>query len=539
MRTPLGRHCRAPFASGTSVCVVAVVSSVLVMPAVAVAGGRSSTKESGDTAGSTAAKCKRPSISVNGITGEDGSFGTQFTDTPQNAATAVNVVPGPLTSSKGGQPVPAAAVTATGLAPNTGTQTFNLGIAGISDPGRWTGSLTLYAGGAPCSVELIVTASAQPTLTSAQGGAATLALSDKRNWPSLWPSSAIEHVSVAVRNNSQADAHTCRPEKGGADRSVPCKSSFSRPLVTVALYNGTDGHALAGVTPPKTLEIDAGDSKQIRLTLDGSKLSAGQYTGSVSVRLWNNPTPQVIPLTVNVKDGLFFPLVVIAAALLLRLLVEWLAPRTKAGKALTAARKTAQVKRRALKAPDTDRALLLERANKVKHELTVGTVDEAASEARALESAERALRRARRHESAQSAALGDDQPVADHADLRQELPSVWVQTAAAALRQDLPAGSAETVTKKAKALTYALPNRTRGDHTSYYFLRLGTCAVDVVTVIVLILLLLQAAYFTNATFGASLLPDYGGLFVAALTTAAAGKLVSGIVSGAISTGGGS
>jgi uncharacterized protein (DUF697 family) len=60
--------------------------------------------------------------------------------------------------------------------------------------------------------------------------------------------------------------------------------------------------------------------------------------------------------------------------------------------------------------------------------------------------------------------------------------------------------------------------------------RLLENVIEVAIVLALVFVVLQEAYFSNDTFGADWLKDYGGLFVTALGATAVGRLVVGVIS---------
>jgi hypothetical protein len=68
-----------------------------------------------------------------------------------------------------------------------------------------------------------------------------------------------------------------------------------------------------------------------------------------------------------------------------------------------------------------------------------------------------------------------------------------------------------------------------------WLLDLGGVGVQVVTIVVLLVVLLQTGYPGNSNFGASAFADYGTLAVAGLGTSATAKPVAGVVSRVVST----
>jgi hypothetical protein len=471
--------------------------------------------------------CKPAIRLINAMTGEADSFGGRFTVASTQTAM---VVPGPLLNATAtvDRVVPASAITATAVGPTTGTQAFNVVIAGISDPGTWTGVLTASAGGKSCTVTLTVIARARATLTAVQGDSVALAFSNTK------PFSPSQHVNLVVRNNSEAHADTCPPPT--LTSGQPCPTLPASPArVVVQLYSGTDGHVLSGITPPPDLSVAAGDAGTIRLGLDGSDLDAGHYTGFVRIQLWNNPPPQVIPVTADVKDGLFWPLMTIILALGVRLAAEFVAKYTPIGKAAVVKTKAARVKRRASKAPEPDRSIVRSRSDRVTRQLRnrQRNPSDALTEIETVEAAETALRDARVTEYGQ-AADADAGAVADaHNKLRQAAASESKEEITNKAQQlRLARAGSSHISHPADPGSEPTPDRSPILHRQTRFLGLGTLFIDAMTILVLAIGFLETTYFNDATFGANVLADYGALFIAGLGTAAAGKIISGIVTNA-------
>ncbi len=90
---------------------------------------------------------------------------------------------------------------------------------------------------------------------------------------------------------------------------------------TILAMSGPEGQALPAevvrvdTTLPLTLTDQ--DAQALRLVVSGRHLPAGEYNGTLLVRIRNQANPLEVPLRLQIKHGPFFPLLILASSLLI------------------------------------------------------------------------------------------------------------------------------------------------------------------------------------------------------------------------------
>jgi hypothetical protein len=198
-----------------------------------------------------------------------------------------------------------------------------------------------------CSFALPVVANVVPALTLTQGSSASTSISN------CWPFHCNRVLHFAVSNSTSTEANTVQSANKPSAASGP-----QIPPITVALSRVSDGRLISPAMVPSMMTVPAGASKIIPVVLRPSDLAAGQYSGTIDVRLAHTATVQVLAVTLNVKDGLWGPVLTIALALLIRVVVA-LVGRLQIAQAAAATVKLKRVARQGRASPEPDRSIVL------------------------------------------------------------------------------------------------------------------------------------------------------------------------------------
>lgn len=460
-------------------------------------------------------------IALSGVIGESSGF-VQTLHVISVKSPALRVSHGGL---QGPATVDQSLVAATVSPAPKGARSVAVSVTGIVEPGDYRGRVTLARGRFRCTLALNVTARERPQLAPLGGDAIDLGLT------SCWK--------------------ICPgPAKVAVTLSDPGRALVSAHNVRLKLYRHKDGDRLNGVTAAADVQISGRDAGTLILSIDQHELHPGHYDGVALLDVEGERSPLAVPAKADVKAGRTVPLIVIGFAFLVRLLAGYLRRRSSAQtvlRALHGARDSISA------LTDKEKAALLGHFNEAVRRWRAGDAAGAGSLLSAIESWRALLLEAR--------------------GLRARVPDQRVQTlkaAIAALRLSVAGGSqAEIDAAMAKVREAAFNARPRGTADAAILnpaqgkvnvppvtqpswldrrvaatvafaervVRLDNLAVrllenviEVAIVLALVFVVLQEAYFSNDTFGADWLKDYGALFVTALGATAVGRLVVGVIS---------
>ncbi len=179
---------------------------------------------------------------------------------------------------------------------------FDVTIGGISKPGHYTGTLDIHYDGlpitAPLSINLDLKAEAVPAV-DADVASKSLTLFVQP------PFTAQQSIFVVQGANNEAVVEDAR----------------------VLTLRGTKGQSLLG----NTVQVDATfpltlperGTAPITLTVSSNNLPAGEYNGTLYVRVKNQPAPVQVPLTVKVKDPPYLPFLALIGGIAVAAILGW------------------------------------------------------------------------------------------------------------------------------------------------------------------------------------------------------------------------
>jgi hypothetical protein len=218
------------------------------------------------------------------------------------------------------------AVSPEALARASGHSQFTVTVSGATTAGHYTGPLEIRYDGQPVDAPLIVTLDV--TLEAAPSvdvdvNAKNLTLFVQ---PPLWdlpyagrPSGAAGQPAAAAALPALAEVAVYLVQSGAEEAVVE--------EAQVLTLRGSAGQTLpAGAVSvsaalPMTLAGNA--AGPLRLVVAGDNLEAGEYGGTLLVRVRNQAAPIQVPVTVKIKHGPLLPLLVLAAGLLVAGFLGW------------------------------------------------------------------------------------------------------------------------------------------------------------------------------------------------------------------------
>lgn len=410
-------------------------------------------------------------------------------------------------------------------------------VSGVRFAGRYHGRLELGSGG--CRVRLIVIAASAGAEISLVGTgeekAVKLKLARCRYHTCAPfhltmginpPSSRQNTLRVQVENSSQEDAVVKE--------------------VQVAL-NGDVGEAIVpkGAFTPEEQKFSL--PAQRATTLEPIRISRGQiepghYTGAIYLRLEGAEKRVVLPFEIDVKDGPFWALVVLLAAVFAQAMIAFAKRVKPRGAVATEVEKTREKAREKLGTGDSK--LLSERLDQARRDALDGKFDEVKASLTKIEADIECVASARQLE-AQASSKGVALPAeAKQAakDLRAEVEKGGA--GANSKLTDLRASITHAITEKAEQghdATFSpeeammadaeVGSRRRGGERGSLRQRASRLLawsgiyilpwlIQGLLVVVFLFAGLEKLYASNATFGAQDVLDYGGVFLWGLSGAA-------------------
>jgi hypothetical protein len=402
------------------------------------------------------------------------------------------------------------------------SRTVVIAVADLSDPGTYRGYVTLASGARRCTLPMVVEAREQPQITPVSGGAISLELT--RCWR-ICPGTG--HVTATLTDAGRALVEATNGR--------------------LKAYRHQDGARLDGVTTVG-IQLSGRDAGSLTLATDKHKLRPGHYDGVVLLQVAGESAPVGIPAGVDVKDGRTLPLIIIALAFLVRLLAGYwrkTAAVQRSREALVAAaRATGEL-------PTDDGLSLVNHLREARRLWDAGDTAGAADRVALVTKSTELLLEAREL-LARTSPTAQQQVNLAVVNLRTAIAEgdqTGIDSAIAAVRQAAHAAGPVVLPNVAlpapppggvgPTTVSDLSETTFGEALVAYLKRivqvrdhltnmLGN-GLELVIVLALVFGILNDVYFTNTTFGADLLKDYGTLFVTALGATAVGKLVAGVV----------
>lgn len=422
-------------------------------------------------------------------------------------------------------------------------------VKGVEFAGEYEGGLELGSGG--CKVEFVVVAQGAAEIGLVGTGTKAVELKLVRcTYNTCGPgliqrlnsrSSRVDSVEVQVDNASQSRAKIT--------------------AVQVALNSeiGEEAVAEEAFTPPQhTFFVDAQHATTLpEIKIDRGKIEPGHYTGAIYLTVSGAEKRTVLPFELDVKDGPFWAIAVLFAALLVQLGV-WLSALVRPSRDSPSGDKEL---RRQANAKLGEDAELFERRFDQAGELALrGRSNRANKAYRKIEGDIQLVQEAQEIEA--SARVGGTLP--DEVDGQLKYFRSLVKNGSEKAKSQLKQvkGMVDELTAESPAVAPAVDavgdKKARIDRGATIlrnaaqwvtgvieaeFRKLGRVgiwltvnvlpwALRTVLVLVFVLAGLKELYFSNATFGAQAAADYGGLFLWGLTAAGFNFVVGKVLPGA-------
>lgn len=374
--------------------------------------------------------------------------------------------------------------------------------------GEYSGGLELGSGGCKVEFFLDVSGGAEISLVGTGEKAVKLKLSSCR-YSTCGPDDFFQWLNSSTARSDSVEVQVDNAAQGPADVTevqVALNSDVGEEIVPEEAFTPT----------PRRFQLPAQHvSTLLPISIDRGKIDAGHYTGAIYLTVEGAEKRVVLPFELDVKDGAFWALVVLLAALLVQLCVAF---ANLARSRHSASRKVKKVRKKAKAKLGADAALLQPRLDQATELVRSGQLSEAERESAQIEEEIERIRTAQELEDDARSDQG-------------ELPADFVQVAGefqAAVKQgDDSAGPLDELEKKVE------PKRGGKSRISTAVLWFGVYVlpwlIRVVLVVAFLLAGLEKLYFSNATFGAQEFVDYGGLFLWGLTAAAFNTVLGKIV----------
>ena len=405
-----------------------------------------------------------------------------------------------------------------------GARKVTIAVSGIVEPGAYHGRLTLARGRARCMVRLRVDARERPQLAPLGGDAVSVNVT--RCW---WVCPKSEKVAFTLTD--------------------PGRALVTASNIRVKLYRHKDGDKLQGLTATD-IQLSGRDAGTLLLTVDKRELRAGHYDGVALLDVAGENSPVAVPVSADVKDGRALPLLVIAVAFLVRLLAGHLRRRSETQDVWRGLNDVQESVRRLT---ETEQRSLLGHVIEANRRWEAGDTAGVLALVTKINGWRDMLLEARgllartptdRAQPVRDAIAVLRRRIADGDQAKIDATMADVRDAAheAGLGGDPDGKILEADPGEVKVETVERPGFfKRGVEATAGYLRnpvgprtlansLLTNVLEVVLVVALVFVVLQEAYFSNDTFGADWLKDYGALFVTALGATAVGRLVVDVVS---------
>jgi hypothetical protein len=405
-------------------------------------------------------------------------------------------------------------------------------VQNVSVAGTYKGTIRLARGG--CTIPLELNVATPADLSLGGSGATPLSLDVTRcaSWTCgpgdvldfLAPSHSVrDSVGVEVVNSSPAQVDvTGAGVVLGGDPGGRIPDPFS------VFLDGSEGLA----SSPLPLEGNA-PSPLPDLILNRDQLEPGHYAATIFLALKGTKTPISLPIGLDVKDGPFLALLALLFALAVQELARWLMRRAPSHVEL------AKLRRLRLTLDSADLAFLGPRLKLAEMRALDGYSDEAAEERGAIARDARDLEQARAFEDELRSIQGGQLPQ----NLRLAVQRVRIEASKTNNRAGIDSAlsdlqiAAEQALRE-RGLTYgaqirdAPSNQNRAfalasdarqrcfeikDRISSALLRTGISwlprLVGALLIALFVLAGLMALYYSNSTFGANPVLDYGSLVI--------------------------
>ncbi|MEA2126280.1 MAG: hypothetical protein QOI80_3062 [Solirubrobacteraceae bacterium] len=469
--------------------------------------------------GAAAAECDRSAVNpdpvlIEGAIGEADSLAGRIEVTSGKA--------GVLRASdlKGPEAVPAARVSAGEpiAASSDGLPVVRtVTLTGITQPGKYVGTLTLVTSGSECTIQLQANVVARPQLVALGGDEKSATVKITRD--------GIQTLSLPLRNAGPGEVQI-----DGA---------------TLLLRHADLRQVAKGITataPERT--IGPGGVGYVPLAVTKA-LKAGDYSGALEIKASDATTLTAIPVTIKVKKSLLWALILILIGCALRFVVQFAARgRTLAGPART----LSKLRRRAKALDPKYREALTPLLDRLSRTIYIDRDrDAAAALSATVEDLQKSLSRAQLagatpppgHESEWEdlqekllKAVEDEDPeearqIVPRIELLAEKRERPMTKGARALRGgglELSPGLASTGPR-----TVAVAADEVRAAFGWFAIFVLPALVQVLTIAVLAFLGLKALYLSNDTFGADFWLDDIGLVVWTLGANAAGIVLGALV----------
>jgi len=374
--------------------------------------------------------------------------------------------------------------------------------------GEYSGGLELGSGGCKVEFFLTVAGGAEVSLVGTGEKAVKLKLSSCR-YSTCGPDDFFQWLNASSARRDSVLVQVDNASQGPADVTE----------VQVAL-NSDVGEEIVpkGAFTPKAQSFRLPAQRVTTLppiSIDRGKIDPGHYTGAIYLRVEGAEKRVVLPFELDVKDGAFWALVVLLAALLVQLCVAF---ANFARSRHSASRKVSKVRKKAKVKLGADVALLQPRLDQATDLVRSGRLSEAEVESARIEEEIERIRTAQELEDDARSGQG-------------ELPDDVAQVAGE-FQEAVKEGddSAKPLSELEKKVEPKLGGKSRISTAVIWFgVYVMPWLIRVVLVVAFLLAGLEKLYFSNATFGAQEFVDYGGLFLWGLTAAAFNTVLGKIV----------
>jgi hypothetical protein len=195
----------------------------------------------------------------------------------------------------------------------------------VRTPGTYRGSVTVFAAGERCTVEVEVDVAQRPVLGFVFSEDKSFALSFAK----------CKGLGCEIAGDENGDCVDDPPE-GHRVACLPVDNPTATDIevtdATIALrgdYTEDVGEAQVELETP--FSVPAGQSVAIPVVVDAEDMASGRYAGALQLTTENGTERLELPLTIDVKDGPLWPIVTLLAALGFLGLAWWvrrLAPQT-------------------------------------------------------------------------------------------------------------------------------------------------------------------------------------------------------------------
>ncbi len=201
----------------------------------------------------------------------------------------------------------------------SGQARFAVTVSGAVAAGHYTGALELRYDGqpiaAPLTINLDVTFESIPSVdVDANGKNLTLFVR-----PPIYELPYISRPTSAPSGPTSAEAAVYLVQSGQGEATVE--------EARVLTMRGAKGQTLPAdtvtVTTPLPFTLTDSDAAPLQIVVAGKFLEAGEYSGTLLVRVRNQAAPIQIPITIQIKHGPLVPLLVLVIGLLVAGFLGW------------------------------------------------------------------------------------------------------------------------------------------------------------------------------------------------------------------------